>query len=380
MGSASIIGVEGLDALIHLLVDRGYRTIGPRLVDGAVRLTDITGVADLPRGVTDEQTPGRYRTTRSDSGALFDWAVGPDSARRYLDPPKRTLVTIRRRPDPQGRARLDVAEPDPEATPPVALIGLRGCDVAGLAITHRVLAEGTHPDPFTATAMGRAMVVAVECSSPASTCFCTSMGTGPGVGRGADVVLTELDGPEGHRFVVRADTDRGSELVAALVELAPVAKAAEADLTAAKAVVQSAADAITRTLPVDGLADALLDAVDGPGWDEVAERCLSCANCTLVCPTCFCGDVVDHSDLAGVEAGRDRVWDSCFTSTHSYLHGGSVRSGTASRYRQWITHKLSTWHEQFGTPGCVGCGRCIAWCPVGIDLVDEAVRLSGVTQ
>jgi Fe-S-cluster-containing hydrogenase component 2 len=125
----------------------------------------------------------------------------------------------------------------------------------------------------------------------------------------------------------------------------------------------------------DDLHDLLLGNLDHPRWDDVAARCMTCANCTMVCPTCFCMTVEDSSDLAGVESSRSRRWDSCFTMDHSYVHGGSVRASAKSRYRQWLTHKLATWIDQFGSSGCVGCGRCITWCPVGIDITEEVAAI-----
>ena len=132
---------------------------------------------------------------------------------------------------------------------------------------------------------------------------------------------------------------------------------------------------ITRHVQTDGIRDLLAANLEHPRWDDVAARCLSCTNCTLVCPTCFCSTVEDVTDLTGQSAERWRRWDSCFTLDHSYLHGGSVRPTTRDRYRQWLTHKLGTWIDQFGHSGCVGCGRCITWCPVGIDLTAEVAAL-----
>jgi formate hydrogenlyase subunit 6/NADH:ubiquinone oxidoreductase subunit I len=133
-----------------------------------------------------------------------------------------------------------------------------------------------------------------------------------------------------------------------------------------------------RHLDTAGLRDLLYENFEHPRWDNVAARCLSCANCTMVCPTCFCTTVEDVSDISGNHAERWRRWDSCFTQSFSYIHGGSVRTSAKSRYRQWMTHKLASWTDQFGTSGCVGCGRCITWCPVGIDITEEvrAIRES----
>ncbi len=151
----------------------------------------------------------------------------------------------------------------------------------------------------------------------------------------------------------------------------PHRAATAAEVGAAEAVVARTAESMGREMRADDLHDLLMRNLSHPRWDDVAARCLSCANCTMVCPTCFCTSVEDSSDLTGTETSRSRRWDSCFTMDFSYIHGGSVRSSTKSRYRQWMTHKLATWVDQFGSSGCVGCGRCITWCPVGIDITEE---------
>jgi len=131
-----------------------------------------------------------------------------------------------------------------------------------------------------------------------------------------------------------------------------------------------------RQVDTSGLKELLYQSYDHPRWDEVASRCLTCANCTMVCPTCFCTTTEDVTDLTVGHAERWQRWDSCFDPDFSYLHGGPVRRSGAARYRHWLTHKLGTWHEQFGSSGCVGCGRCIVWCPVGIDLTAEVAALA----
>jgi ferredoxin len=193
------------------------------------------------------------------------------------------------------------------------------------------------------------------------------MKTGPEVTSGFDLALTELaDGSE-HVFVAEAGSEEGRAILDLLAP--PAASGAEA--ARAEAVIAHTAATMGRTMDADDLHEMLPRNHAHPRWDDVAERCLTCGNCTMVCPTCFCTSVEDSSDLTGTETSRSRRWDSCFTMDFSYLHGGSVRASARSRYRQWMTHKLSTWHDQFATSGCVGCGRCVTWCPVGIDITEE---------
>lgn len=366
VGAAVVVDVAGFDRLLRGLARSGYRVVGPIARDGAIVLDEVHGVDDLPSGRGDAQDAGRYRVTRRGDGALFGYAVGPHSARRFLSPPRRTLWSATR---DDGGFTID-AEPDDEQ--PIAFVGLRGCDLAAIAVQDHVQQRSGHPDPAYASARSRALVIAVDCGEPASTCFCTSMGTGPDARTGYDLALTELvDGP-GHRFVVRVGTERGA---AALADV-PARPATSEDLDAATAVVDHAAARISRRLDPRHARDALAAAPDHPHWDDVAQRCLSCTNCTLVCPTCFCTSVEDVTDLAGTHAERVERWDSCFALDHSYLHGGSVRASTRSRYRQWLTHKLSTWWDQYGETGCVGCGRCITWCPAAIDLVAEVEAIT----
>ena len=267
--------------------------------------------------------------------------------------------------------QVTVTEPEDRPVP-CALVGMRPCELAALDVLDGVLAEGAVVDDRYAARRQGAFVVVVECGAPADTCFCPSMGTGPGAGSGYDLALTELTGGR-HRFYVRAGSPVGVEVLASV----PGEPADRADAAERAAVLDAARSRIGRTLDTDGLRDALEAGLEHPRWDEVAGRCLSCGNCTLVCPTCFCSDVHDVTDLAGT-VERRRTWGSCFDLGHSYLHGGPVRPTTADRYRQWLTHKLSTWWDQFDGPGCVGCGRCITWCPVGIDLTEEAAAVRSV--
>ncbi|HEX6887847.1 MAG TPA: 4Fe-4S dicluster domain-containing protein [Candidatus Nanopelagicales bacterium] len=368
MPNCTILEPSGLQALLHALRARGYRVLGPQLRDGAIVLAEVTGAADLPHGVGDEQAPGHYRVRPRDDAAVFGFAATAQSPKAVLFPPDELLWRGRR------TGTSSTVEPAAPATAPVALVGVRACDLAAIGMQDRVLLGRQHVDAHYAARRADVLLVAVTCATPGGTCFCASMGTGPRPGAGADLVLTEL--PDPHRFLVEAGSGAGEALLADL----PVAVAVEADLAAAEAVVAGAVAAMGRVLDTADLPGLLRDNADSPRWAAVGERCLACANCTNVCPTCFCTSISDVSDLTGQLDERHRVWDSCFSLEYSYIHGGATRTATASRYRQWATHKLDAWHDQFASSGCVGCGRCITWCPAGIDLTAEVAAVRELAQ
>jgi ferredoxin len=367
--NGAVISLEGLDELVVRLNQRGYRVVGPSVRDGAVVYDDLETAADLPIGWGDHQEAGAYRLVRRDDDARFGYAVGPHSWKQFLQPPHIRLWRARR--DGEGIEVED--EPGPDR--PYAFFGVRGCDRHAIAIQDRVLMEGRFADADYAARREGAFIVAVDCADPAGTCFCVSMDTGPGVEEGFDLALTELlDGQ--HRFLVRVGTERGADVLAE-IEHRP---ADDPEVSARTQIVERSAAHMGRQLDTLGLRELLQDSLEHPRWDEVAERCLTCGNCTMVCPTCFCTTVEDVTDLTAETGERWRSWDTCFSLDHSYVHGGSVRPTGRSRYRQWMTHKLSTWWDQFDTSGCVGCGRCIAWCPVGIDITEEAEAIRNDTR
>ncbi|MGI9416207.1 MAG: 4Fe-4S dicluster domain-containing protein [Geminicoccaceae bacterium] len=356
-----MLRADGLDGLIQALRTEGFRTIGPTIGDGAVLYDDIETIADLPIGWTDEQEGGRYRLKRRDDGAYFGYVVGPHAIKRFLHPPRQPLWQAVKEEDGY---RFE-APPAPER--PFAFVGVRPCDIRAMTIQDRVFEEGACQDAHYAARRKDAFILAVNCAEAAPTCFCTSMGSGPKAERDFDLALTELDPAGDHRFLIEIGTERGQRLLDGL----PKEDATAADIDAADAVTKKTAAGMTRQMPGD-VRDLLSKNLDHLRWDEVAERCLTCGNCTMVCPTCFCTEVDEDMTFDGEVIGRTRQWTSCFGIDFSYIHGGSVRHSAQSRYRQWMTHKLATWHDQFGESGCVGCGRCITWCPVGIDITEEA--------
>jgi sulfhydrogenase subunit beta (sulfur reductase) len=358
---------DGLSGLMSQLIRRGYRLVGPTVRDGVIAYEQITTLGELPQGWSDEQQPAHYRLLPRNDRALFGYAVGPHSWKRHLHPPVLRLW---------GAARPGTAPASPpqaRSSGRLAFFGVRACELQAIAIQDRVFLGGRHLDPDYRARREDTFLVAVNCAVAGGTCFCTSMHAGPKAVSGFDVAMTEVLTEEQHLFIAEAGTDAGREL---LGEIHP-RQATLQERAAAEEIVQRTARAMGRQMRTDDLPDLLLRNLDHSRWSEVADRCLTCGNCTMVCPTCFCTAVEDATDLAGT-VSRSRRWDSCFTMDFSYLHGGSVRQSARSRCRQWMTHKLATWHEQFGSSGCVGCGRCITWCPVGIDITEEvrAIRES----
>jgi ferredoxin len=357
-----VLNIAGLQVLLDTLKERGFRVIGPTINEGAIVYDDIASVADLPRGWTDEQDGGHYRLVRRQDQALFGYAVGPSSWKRFLHPPSLKLWRAQR----EGESWRVVPEATCEER--FAFIGVRSCELEAIRIQDRALLGGDFVDTNYQSRRDNIFVVAVNCAVAGGTCFCVSMDAGPKAKSGYDLAMTEIsDDKEGSVLVVEAGTETGREILAEL----PHRQAAQSESESAESVTERTAASMGREMRSDDLHDLLLKNLNHPRWDDVAERCLSCGNCTMVCPTCFCTTVEDTSDLAGKEASRTRRWDSCFTMDFSYLQGGSVRASASARYRQWMTHKLATWVDQFGTSGCVGCGRCITWCPVGIDITEE---------
>jgi ferredoxin len=364
-GAGLVIGRDSIGALIDALRGRGFTVIGPTLQSQAIVYGELESDADLPAGWTDSQEGGTYRVSRRDDDALFAHNAGPNSWKSLLFPPTITLWKGRRGDD----GGLDV---DPVAEPPrYAFIGVRSCDLHAIAIQDRVFMGDRYVDHDYEARRRDNFIVAVNCGKAGGTCFCVSMGTGPKADSGFDLSLTELIEDGDHRFLVEVGSERGAEVLGEVTHREATAE----DEQAAQQVIEATAGSMGRTLDTDDIKGLLYGNLDHPRWDEVSQRCLTCGNCTLVCPTCFCSTVEDVTDLAGAETERTRRWDSCFTFDHSYIHGGSVRDSGRARYRQWMTHKLASWIDQFGSSGCVGCGRCITWCPVAIDITEETAAI-----
>ncbi|MBK1672265.1 sulfite reductase subunit A [Ectothiorhodospira shaposhnikovii] len=352
------------DQLLERLRVSGFpRILGPVARDGSLVFSPIHQWSQLPAGIRDMQTPGTYRLHRHADPLCFAWANGPQ-ALKPLTFAGRELLWRAERHHETAAPVFEHAEDTPE---PTAVLGIRACDLAALALQEKHFTHGRFPDPFFGRRRRSLFLIAVHCSHPASTCFCASTGDGPTVTRGHDLVLAELD--EG--YLISAGSRGGRRL---LKDMAlPPATAAQVQWAERASARATAAQ--MRHLPGRHLKQPIHDRLEARHWSRVGERCLSCGNCTAVCPTCFCHMELDEPALSGHRTEHLRQWSSCFNAEHSYMGHFLVRSDTRLRYRQWLTHKLAGWHEQYGRSGCVGCGRCITWCPVGIDITAEVAAL-----
>ncbi|HWP48450.1 MAG TPA: 4Fe-4S dicluster domain-containing protein [Candidatus Limnocylindrales bacterium] len=362
-----IIDRNSLGILFDTLKRRGFNLIGPTIRDGAIVYDGLTSTADLPIGWTDEQNGGTYRLKKRADEAVFGYTVGPHSWKKLLYPSVQRLWRAKR----DGESFQFITED--EEVPKFAFIGVRSCELHAMAIQDKVFINGKYTDPVYKVRRENIFTVAVNCGQAGGTCFCVSMNTGPRATFGFDLALTEILEDNHHCFTVEVGTERGAEILREV----PHREAEEEEKAKVEDIVAKTARQMGRTLDTTDIKDLLYRNYEHPRWDEVASRCLTCGNCTLVCPTCFCTTVEDVTDLTGEHAERWRKWDSCFTMDFSYIHGGSIRSSSKARYRQWMTHKLATWIDQFGTSGCVGCGRCITWCPVAIDITEEVRAIRG---
>jgi sulfhydrogenase subunit beta (sulfur reductase) len=365
VGGRYVLDRSEFPTLLSGIRAAGYRIVGPTVRDGAIVYGEIREENDLPIGWTDRQDAGTYRLERRSDAALFGYNVGPHSWKKYLFPSHERLWTATR----QGSS-FEV-RPELATGAPLAFLGVRACELAAIGVSDHVF--GKAGDPSYAARRGRILRIAVQCGQAAPTCFCVSMGTGPAIKSGFDLSLTEVVRPGRHFFVVEVGSAAGQGTLVGV----PLRPAPKEDAKSADDLVATTAASMKRSVDTVGIRDLLVNHPEHPRWAIVAQRCLSCTNCTMACPTCFCQTTEEVPDLSGDKVERWRRWDSCFNSGFSSVHGTSVRATTNSRYRQWLTHKFGTWHDQFGESGCVGCGRCITWCPVGIDVTEEvaAIRL-----
>ena len=366
--SSLLLASDQLNSLFSSLQKAGYQVVGPTLQDQAIVYDHIQSEKDLPQGWGDEQEKGFYRVKDRADNAYFGYNTGPIAWKKFLHLPKRQIWQATKT---DSGIEFKTNE---ETITPLAFLGVRSCDLHAIRIQDGIFISEQHPNQDYQQRREAALIIGLNCTTAAATCFCTTMNTGPAISSACDLEMTEVFSNNEHYFLLRSDSPKGQ----AILEQLPVQAATTKQLNVADQAIQQTQQQIessSRGFDNSTVKSLLYNNYDSPVWDDIADRCLSCANCTMVCPTCFCSTVEDSTDITGEHSERWEQWDSCFTGDFTQMHGGDTRPTTQSRYRQWMTHKLATWHDQFDESGCVGCGRCIAWCPVGIDITEEVVRI-----
>ena len=322
------ISEDNLRALIDALLAEGKRVVGP------CREGDVTLYAPLASGT--------------------DLAAGElprRSAKETVFPLCETILTYERTKD--GTKLTDI---DPARFPQTVLVGARPCDAAAAPVLDAVF-TWDYDDPFYLERRRRTTVIGFACTDADAACFCTAVGLGPDSTKGSDLFLAPL---EGGGYRCEAPSDKGEALLAAHAGLFAEANRAEPVPLAAPA--------------VDGFElpriKAWLEAhFEDPQWAEIAARCAGCGACAFLCPVCHCFDIVDEG---GENQGtRRKSWDACgFGKFTHHASGHNPRDGQPQRFRNRVMHKFKYYDDKFGQTLCTGCGRCIRYCPVGIDLVE----------
>lgn len=366
IGTTVSIEKSELDNLLTVIQSMGYEILGPKVKDHTIILAPLSSASELPLGYSSLQGPGKYELIQEGHQYFFGVTNGPHAWKQYFFPPKSELMRFHKK---DGEVPWSVEEGE-ENPPRYAMLGVRPCDLAAIEIQDKVFIREEWCDPIYRGRRSNALLIVVNCLDPCGTCFCASMGTGPDAKDGFDLCLTELE----NHFLVEVGSEAGR--MAMNHKSISWQPASAFMLQTARKGLEAAKEKMGRELPEpEKLQEQLLGSLDHPRWDDVAKRCMSCTSCTQVCPTCFCWNTYDTTLLPGDTIIRKREWDSCFNPDYSYVFGGNTRPNTRSRYRQWLTHKWASWYEQYGTSGCVGCGRCITWCPAGIDHVEEITAI-----
>jgi len=356
-----IVNENAIELLLTILKKQKFKTIGPTVRDNTIIYDELDKISDLPIGITDIHEAGSYRLKERSDKALFGYNVGPFSFKKYLFPPRLTILKTKK-----VDGKISIIKEN-ESVEKLAFFGVKPCELQAILIQDKIFIEGEYVDNYYKKQRDNLFIVTTNCTESGSSCFCASTGSGPEAKKGFDISITELIDNGNHDFLIEAGSKDGLKVLKEL----PLSEASDENIQFAEQKIDSVSNSMGRTLDTTNLKELLLENLNHPHWDDIAKRCLSCGNCTMVCPTCFCSNIEDVTSLSGDYNERVRTWDSCFSKEYSYIHGGAIRASIRSRYRQWMTHKLASWQEQFDTLGCVGCGRCIVWCPVGIDITEE---------
>ncbi|WPM32043.1 4Fe-4S dicluster domain-containing protein [Hydrogenobacter sp. T-2] len=360
-GRSYLLSLEGIRELFEALKD-GYIVLAPKLRDGLIALSEVQSLEELPLGYRNIEAPGFCVIEKVEG--YFTYTHPYNSFKSFLHPTELPLIRVRKE---REDLNFQTLVPEEKA---MCLFDIRACDLSALKVLDTVfLYKNPHPDPYYASLREGLFVLAVNCSYATSTCFCTTMETGPEVKEGYDLLITELS--EG--FLTEVGSEKGKRIIEKVKDKR---EAEGKHFEEKRKILEKTELTMKRAFQTEGLTKRLYERMDAKYWEHIEKRCVACTSCTQACPTCFCFDIIERNNLELEESLRVRVWDSCFSPSFATVHRFNLRQSVHSRYRQWLMHKFAYWVGQFDCFGCVGCGRCITWCPVGIDIREEVRRIA----
>lgn len=301
----------------------------------------------------------RFRLLDRPEKADFSFQNTRLSPKELMHPPAEIMFSYSlRKEDPKAGILEEVSK----ALGKRVVWGIRPCDAKAFQLLDVNFITAEYVDPWWQKRRQSTVLVGLGCHNPCSTCFCTSVGTGPFDRSGVDVLMTEL--PEG--YLLEAETEAGEAL---LVQGAVGGRASEEVLERARSIADKASKSVPRLFLPDPLRDKpMTELFQAAFWEEVQFACINCGTCTFLCPTCWCFDIQD--EVHQHEGVRLRLWDSCMFPLFT-LHGSghNPRNQKLQRVRQRFMHKFKYYVDKYGNgPACVGCGRCVQYCPVNIDI------------
>jgi ferredoxin len=323
-----------------------YKVVGPKKVDNQHIFSSISSYNDLDLN--------------------YNMTILPP--KKYFVPQRETLFTYSFGDIPEVRETIEVD--------PVILFGLHSCDIKGIEMLDYVFTN-KYPDPYYAERRKKNIIIGIDCE-PSDTCFCKSMDADQ-VESGFDLFLFNL----GDRFLARINTSMGDYLLNIYTKI-PYYKYLTSvddphkDIEAYKEKIKEHSEKFVIDVETAELADLMDLSYESRVWEDTAKACFGCGGCSFVCPTCYCFNVMDDVELTMAEGRRDRQWDSCLLTDFAKIAGGhNFRKDRATRLKLRYYHKQKGFVEMYGRPACVGCGRCILFCPAKINKVEVLKMIVG---
>lgn len=326
-----IIKMENLPKWSHELSD--YKIFAPQRKDNAI-------VFDVMKNVNQ---------------VVLHYSNSVKPPKEIFFPQTQTLFGYERSPE------LKITDP-PKEPKKAMLWGVRPCDARSFLILDELF-YWDYEDDLYRNMRDKTVIIGLACTDPHHNCFCTSVGGKPHSKEGLDVLLTDL----GDRYYVEILTKKGEEVIRKPKDL--FTKATEKEKKLRDKIQSEAEGKVTKNVEVAGVKEKLDELFESDYWERRSATCVGCGICTYLCPTCHCFDITDED--RGKCGRRIRTWDTCMVPEYTvHASGYNPRPGKKSRLRNRVFHKFNYYPKRFDKIACVGCGRCITRCPVGIDIVE----------